>query len=997
MSSRQKTFIISIIIVVVLSLIGVGIYCSWDAIVGSINNKKYYTSKDLQNSYDQGYSDGIKNEDDLSKQIDYWKGLADANYQMFVDTKYEKEELEKNNLILSEKLLNLQNEKDVLQSKYDGVYSDYLANEKAIQENTNTISSLNARIRQLEASGTDKSNEIISLKNQIKNLQNSNDQLTLVNQNNLNTITLLNNQIVSLNEQISSLTEQVRSNAGSVNALNAKIAQLEKSIAYYEEYIAQLENGEKVVATFEYNGSVYNVQIVSKNSPISVVEPASTQYLIFNGWTVDGKIIDINSYVISKNTKFIASLTYKYDVSFIVDDVNYNSQIITKNSYATLPTDPSKDGYDFDGWTLNGVDVIDPSSIAISDNTTFIAKFSKKHTVIFMYEDTVIDTQVVSNGQCASVPNVSNSDYKVFNGWKLNGVITNVLTYSIYSDLIFYADITYKYLVTFKVENEIYNSQFVVSGSFVVLPKAPTKDGYNFVGWTTDGETIVNLETLAIDENKTFIAKFNFDLPKLVYFGTNGVSFNGLNIWNDGENVYFSSFDGQFMLDKLSNTWIKNPYFNDNFSKVWTYSDNIYSTCGVFDKDTKSWVSSPMAKGNVWTDGDNLYYSYGSTHMVYDNSTSTWITKTWKGLTKFDSSYVWTDGNNIYCSNSSTQYILDKSTSTWSKKTWTGLTSFSGSDIWVYENNIYCSSGSTQYVLDKNTSTWSKKTWTGLTSFYGSMVWTDIDNVLHYDMGLNHFIYDSENSTWIPYSWYGLTQLSGKNIKTFGDFIIYIENAAYSANAVCGTFIYNKVEKQWYEFSLPSISVTINSIWSDGTNIFCYDNNSDYILNKESLTWTKISLGSYNLHSSSAIWTDGIDVYYSYNSANYVFDKETLTWSHKTWTGLVSFQGSYIWSDGVNVYYSKGTTHYILDKTTSTWSIKTWTGLSSFNGNCIWSDNENTYYSFDNTTYILNKETSTWTICETYTGLIDSGLYIWNDGTYIYYSYIYDNMIIGVL
>ena len=502
MRDKIKFLFASLALVVFLALTGVGIYFGVEYVRDN-------TSSNRQTAYDQGYLDGINNEDELTKQIDYWKGLSDANYQMYVDTKFEKDELEKSNSVLNANITKLQGEKDTLQTQYDGVYADYLANEKAIQENTNTISSLNARISQLEASGTDKSNEIVSLKNQIKSLQNSNDQLTLANQNNLSTITLLNNQIVSLNGQITSLTQQVQNNAGSVNALNAKIAQLEKSIAYYEQYIEQLENGEQVVATFEVNGSVYNVQIVNKNAHVSVVNPTSTEYVIFNGWTVNGTAVDLSTYVISSNTKFVADLTFKYAVDFVVDDQTYSSQIVVKNDFVTLPTTPSKEGYDFNGWTKDGINVIDPTTIAITDSMTFIAKFTKKHTVTFMYEDTVYATQIISNGSSATSPSVDNTEYKVFNGWKLNGVITDVSTYTIYGDVIFTADITYKYLVTFKVDDEVYSTEIVTAGTYATLPQNPTKDGYMFDGWSTDGDVVIDLAATVISKNTTCIAIFH--------------------------------------------------------------------------------------------------------------------------------------------------------------------------------------------------------------------------------------------------------------------------------------------------------------------------------------------------------------------------------------------------------------------------------------------------------------------------------------------------------
>ena len=152
---------------------------------------------------------------------------------------------------------------------------------------------------------------------------------------------------------------------------------------------------------------------------------------------------------------------------------------------------------------------------------------------------------------------------------------------------------------------------------------------------------------------------------------------------------------------------------------------------------TKSWTGlSSFYASYIWTDGENIYYSYPSRvssgdNYVLNKSTSTWSTKSWNGLTNFSGSGIWTDGTNIYYSGGSDQYVLDKSTSTWSTKSWSGLTNFSGDRIWTDGDNIYYSYDSTQYVLDKSTSTWSEKTWNGLTNFSGGNIWTDGENIYY--------------------------------------------------------------------------------------------------------------------------------------------------------------------------------------------------------------------------------------------------------------------------
>ena len=236
---------------------------------------------------------------------------------------------------------------------------------------------------------------------------------------------------------------------------NNIIAELQKSVSYYEQYLGTLESGEQVVATFEFDGSVYSIQVVNKNSLLTVTEPTSTAYVIFNGWTVDGEPIDLSTFRITQNTKIIADVTHKYEVNFMVEGENHNSQIVLKNGKVTIPTNPTKNGYVFDGWTLDGNSVVNLTTYTVTQNVTFTAKFTKLYSVIFKYEDTTLKTDTVKSGQYATAPTAASTAYKVFNGWKVNGVMKDVSEYRITADTVFVADITYKYDVKFMADGKI--------------------------------------------------------------------------------------------------------------------------------------------------------------------------------------------------------------------------------------------------------------------------------------------------------------------------------------------------------------------------------------------------------------------------------------------------------------------------------------------------------------------------------------------------------------
>jgi hypothetical protein len=97
-----------------------------------------------------------------------------------------------------------------------------------------------------------------------------------------------------------------------------------------------------------------------------------------------------------------------------------------------------------------------------------------------------------------------------------------------------------------------------------------------------------------------------------------------------------------------------------------------------------------------------------------NKSTSTWVQKKWNGIENFEyfyGEYIWSDGDNIYYSFNNDQYILDKSTSTWNTKTWNINISYP-SYIWTdADGDVYYSySYNEDYILNKSTLEWEQIT-----------------------------------------------------------------------------------------------------------------------------------------------------------------------------------------------------------------------------------------------------------------------------------------------
>ena len=320
---------------------------------------------------------------------------------------------------VNELYYKLEAENEQLLSENASLKSDISSKEKTISENKATIETLNTRIVELE--------------------ENKFENETLISE--------LQVQVSELDKQNKLLEYEISQNEEVISENNKIITQLQNSIAYYEEFINGLENDSEVFAIFVIENEIFNIQKLNKNGLAYLeTEPTFEDGVTFNGWAVNGEVIDLTTYQVGCNTTFVADLTYSYSVNFIVDDEVYDAQTIIKNEYASVPEKPAKDGYIFDGWSLNKVNLIENiETIPVVQTTIYYAMFTKSYTVNFIVDDEVYDTQTIIQNEYASVPEIPAKDGYSFIGWTSNNgtsigdIVENINNTIIESDINYYA------------------------------------------------------------------------------------------------------------------------------------------------------------------------------------------------------------------------------------------------------------------------------------------------------------------------------------------------------------------------------------------------------------------------------------------------------------------------------------------------------------------------------------------------------------------------------
>ena len=868
--------VMSVLVIGALGFCGIWTVRNWNTVYSSFDGTSFYTYEDMQKLKQDTIEQCAKNE------VEYKKVIGE----------------------LRETVLSLQNQNSVLTAQVNNL--SYVNQDYEVQ-----ISILTARKKELEG-------ELAVL--QLDKV--ANEQLIID----------LNNEIEKLNKRISELTALAESGNEQIIVLSERINQLQNSVSYYENFIADLTNDTQAVTTYEVDGAVWKIEIVNKGESFNLPVPADTSTMVFNGWTLNNVLVG-NTYTVDNNVKFVADITKKYSVRFMVDDQIYNQQNIITNEFASVPTQPTKDGYEFLGWSYNGVDIVENiDTKVVTNNVVYYAVFSKLHTVRFMVDGEVYTTQTVKNGAC--VEDVQLDTTGLFKGWLINNEYVDLSTYEIYLDTLVVADICYDDWI----EVNYY---------------APMKFNANYLFNDTKG----NVYHLIYDSSY----KLNKDTRKWDTITFNGGEVNNMwawNVWNDGENIYYSEDTKQYILDLDTNTW--NPM-------LWNGLTSFY-------------------RNGIWTDGIEIYYN-GS--YVLNKETNTWETMIWNGFDDIYGPNVWTDGTNIYYSESDKQYVLDVSMHTWSPITWNGLTSFTGSYIWSDGTNIYYSQKDKQYVLDVSTHTWSIITWNGFESFTSEYIWTDGTNIYYSESGKQYVLDDTSTNTWVPITHY-------KNQLNLDGGCVWNYNDNYYYSYMDDQYILNRETQTWEPMSNGTPYVSGYSIFTDGVDYFdgALSASTVKILDKGTQTWDYTpyytDLGYFGYLT---VWTDGVNYYSSFNDQHYILDGVNKTATPITWNGLTSFYGYGVWTDGANIYYSKSDKHYVLDISTRTWSAVTWNGLTTFTSEYIWSDGTNIYYSQNDNQYYLDTVTNTW-IVKVWSGVssfsgtdvyrIDNSYYIWNNGkTYV--------------
>ncbi|EBF5159660.1 TPA: InlB B-repeat-containing protein [Listeria monocytogenes] len=343
----------------------------------------------------------------------------------------------------------------------------------------------------------------------------------------------------------------------------------------------------------------------------------------FDGWydaETGGKKWDFAQDKMPANpVTLYARFTMNNYIATFNNDGTTTTQTVDYQEALTEPTEPTKDGYTFEGWydaETGGTKWNFATNKMPANNITLYARYSvKSYTATFDKEGTTT-TQTANYDSLLTEPAAPTKDGYTFDGWydaETGGTKWNFATNKMPAkNVTLYARFTVKsYTATFDKDGTT-TTQTVNYDSLIQEPTAPTKDGYTFTGWY-DAETGGTKWDFAANKmpakNVTLYARFStnaytatFDIEGTTT--TQAVDYDSLLTEPTAPTKDGYTFDGWYDAETGGTKWnfatnkmpAKNMTLYARFSlKAYTATFNVEDTTTTQAVDYEALIVEPTA------------------------------------------------------------------------------------------------------------------------------------------------------------------------------------------------------------------------------------------------------------------------------------------------------------------------------------------------------------------------------------------------------------------
>ena len=353
---------------------------------------------------------------------------------------------------------------------------------------------------------------------------------------------------------------------------------------------------DKYTVTLIYNGEVLSTMEKDKATHLDVPPAPTKDGYTFKGWYVDEALtIPYTPDLLSANLTLYA----KFEANTLYITFNLNGGTMQENKVAvktgeayTLPT-PTKEGYTFAGWTLDGEDFAANGTYQKTNSVKVSATWTiNKYTVTFTDGTATLATvENVEHGKTVKAWNSPAAGYEVV------GIYTDAAKTTVYD---FDTPVTGALTLYVKVQPKTFNiivnqdgdtqldTTAVYLGAYT-LPATPTREGYVFQGYTYQDEAFAVTGTYTWTEdiivfamwekdptfNKSTVAFYDgeTEISNLAKVVENGTALSGLV---DAPVKAGYTFNGWYTDKNCTTAFANGTVVNDDISLYAKYTPNTY-------------------------------------------------------------------------------------------------------------------------------------------------------------------------------------------------------------------------------------------------------------------------------------------------------------------------------------------------------------------------------------------------------------------------------------
>ncbi len=316
------------------------------------------------------------------------------------------------------------------------------------------------------------------------------------------------NDYIKLNDNYVVVVAENELNKKEVDSLKISIQEKEEIIQGLQSTITEKVNK---ISEIETEKSILETE---KEDLLSQIE-TMTEEQISELARLNNKISDLEKEK-STLTSEKAELQTQYDNML----VEKNNLLLDKQTLENRIEDNNKKIANYESQILQLQNEITRLTTLLESYEELI---NETHIVTFYIGDEIYSAKAVRYGKTISeFENPQETNSYIFNYWTLDHETeVDILTMPITEDVSVYANYTPKYKVEFESVGEMISTQYIVDGQSVQTIESPVREGYKFLGWSLDGESLIQIENFVPSENIKFIAVFEYELIYNVNFFVN--------------------------------------------------------------------------------------------------------------------------------------------------------------------------------------------------------------------------------------------------------------------------------------------------------------------------------------------------------------------------------------------------------------------------------------------------------------------------------------------